>query len=75
MARSYDDKLARCPYFTKYDLCRIHCEGYADEARCAVITAFETAGDRRSYGDKYCNDNYSKCRLYGIIDAKYSDDR
>ncbi len=71
MARSFEDKYAACPYFTRYDNARIHCEGFPDEASAVVITVFECGADRRRYSEQYCNSVYRACKLFQIVDSKY----
>lgn len=73
MARSYDDKLVLCPYFIKQDAVRIHCEGWTEGYRSISITAFDSAKDRKSFAERYCNRLWTACPLCRLTAQKYDE--
>lgn len=72
---SYDDVEALCPFFRKSDKYSITCEGVEDDSINKTVFRDETGREhqesRNNYRAHYCNLNYSKCRIYRMLNEKY----
>lgn len=70
----YEAKYVVCPYYRRLQPNRICCEGV--EPRNTVNLVFEDTFGNIRYKAAYCNnmDNYKKCRICRMLDAKYEEE-
>lgn len=65
----YDDVSAKCPFYQRSSEKNIVCEGIIENS--VSVQEFNKKSDREAYRNRYCNNQYSKCRLYDILEKKY----
>ena len=66
----YDAKIVRCPFYLsrQEDKYRIKCEGPVKGSS----TQLTFAGDKKWYMRDYCCNKFEKCRVYKMLELKYS---
>lgn len=70
MAR-WDDKSAKCPFYSTNDECAIICEGISNNTK--IVLRFTKEKTKAAYKDTYCDavKCYSDCRIAKMLMGKY----
>lgn len=71
---SNKEVLIVCPFFKYNDPYHIGCEGVCGGTTLSVN--FKSPQDKDEYKDRFCRniENYHKCRVCEMLEAKYVDD-
>lgn len=69
--KSYVDKGIVCPFYTKENGSKIHCEGFSHST--SIQTSFNSNDLLITHKCRYCRNiaRYTTCPLYPIIEKKY----
>lgn len=65
----WDDAEVKCPFYAsrQQDEKRIKCEGPVSGTTTQIVFK----GSKKAYLKCFCQDQYTKCRVYGMLIAKY----
>lgn len=67
-----DDYQAKCPFFKKFYINSITCEGLFDNTTETI--AFCKSGDKKLHYEKYCCSNYQECAKHKLLMQKYEEE-
>ena len=65
----YDDVDAKCPFYQRSSEKRIVCEGIMENS--VTVQEFNKKSDKKSHRNNYCDNKYSECKMFKILDRKY----
>lgn len=71
MPRTNNEALVLCPFFLSCGKKSISCEGITDD--CTNYMIFATKQKRDQHRNIFCNEKYTYCELYEILNRKYED--
>ena len=65
----YDDVSAKCPFYQRNSERKIVCEGIIEGS--VTVQEFDKRSDKEAHRNKYCDNQYSRCKIYDILQKKY----
>jgi hypothetical protein len=71
MPRIYDDILVKCPFFMHNGKRNVVCEGVTDDS--TISLRFTTEGGRNKQRRIFCDNDYTKCEIYRMLEEKYGE--
>ena len=71
MPRTYDNCLARCPFFLTSGKKNVLCEGLTDD--CTINLLFVSEEKRDLHRKIFCDARYKNCELFKLLEKKYED--
>ena len=60
--KRYISVRAKCPYYRSQETQKIYCAGI--QPNTATVITFLYPGDRVTYEAKYCECNYTECKMF-----------
>ncbi len=72
MPRAYNESLICCPFYKSMAQKSISCEGITDD--CITKLIFDSSDKRDLHREIFCNNRYSNCEIYTMLEKKYADE-
>ena len=64
-----EDELVKCPYYKKDGVQSVHCEGVEDA--CGLHLGFAAKGQMNAYKKTFCREDWKRCMVAKMLNAKY----
>ena len=72
MPRTYNESLAKCPFFFSCAKLTITCEGITDS--CRLKLSFVDEKEKNRHREIFCDNRYNYCEIYQMLEKKYEDE-
>lgn len=72
MGKYMTENSVLCPFYRAEESHCIHCEGLEDNS--SIRLTYAHMGKKKAYRDRFCKDEYKKCRIAGMLFEKWEEE-